>query len=463
MSRSRRILASLALAAAFAATGAGTPAAAITANVPGPGTTPIQHVVIIYQENHSFDNVLGQICVQVAAGTLVRPGADDPCNGTATGKLPGGAPIRLAQAKDVVPEEGHAPSQQIKAIDGGKMDGWANIRGCSKSQGYGCLTQFDGSQIPNIWALATHFAISDATFENAIEMSWPAHIEVVSSTNDGFQGDNPSVTSGEPSGPGWGCDSYRTAQWRPTPSVAWQWVPSCIPKKDGSGPFKPSPVPWVPTIMDRLEAAGLSWKLYTVPTSSGAYNWAVCPTFADCIYTSQHSDQVSNSAFNTDAAAGNLPSFSVLLPNGSSSQHNGVSMKKGDNWIGQAVNAIESGPDWDSTAIFITWDDCGCFYDHVPPPGGGLGLRVPMVIVSPYARAGYTDSSTASYSSMLAFTEHTFGLSPLGTADAAAYDYANAFNFSQAPLASVPMHMHPISLAERRFIRMHNRGKGGDT
>ena len=84
-------------------------------------------------------------------------------------------------------------------------------------------------------------------------------------------------------------------------------------------------------------------------------------------------------------------------------------MAVGDNWIGQVVSAIETGPDWASTAIFLTWDDCGCFYDHVAPPTG-LGIRVPMIMISPYVKAGTTDSNVASFASVLAFTETVFGL-----------------------------------------------------
>src|SRR5207247_9288506 len=103
------------------------------------------------------------------------------------------------------------------------------------------------------------------------------------------------------------------------------------------------------------------------------------------------------------------------------------------------VGAIEDGPDWSSTAIFLTYDDCGCFYDHVPPPSRNLGVREPMVIVSPFAKPGYTDSTNANFMSMLAYTEHTFGLAPLTQADAAAYDYANSFDYGQKPLAPIPM------------------------
>jgi phospholipase C len=96
------------------------------------------------------------------------------------------------------------------------------------------------------------------------------------------------------------------------------------------------------------------------------------------------------------------------------------------------------GPEWSSTAIFITWEDFGGFYDHVPPPAG-LGLRVPVLIISPYARAGFTDTHVASIASILAFAEHNFGLRPLASADSRAYDYRDSFDFSQLPNPPIPL------------------------
>jgi phospholipase C len=123
-------------------------------------------------------------------------------------------------------------------------------------------------------------------------------------------------------------------------------------------------------------------------------------------------------------------------------------MIKGDNWIGEMVSAIENGPNWSSTAIFITYDDCGCFYDHVAPgknpDGTQQGVRVPMVIVSPFAKPGFTDSTPATFASVLAFTEHTYGLAPLSTNDASAYAYSNAFDFTQAPAGAVPLHQSTV-------------------
>jgi outer membrane protein assembly factor BamB/phospholipase C len=401
-------------------------------------STPIRHVVVIYQENHSFDDVLGALCVQ-----------DARCDGATTGTLPDGTTVPLSQEPDLVPEIAHTIVAQTTAVDGGKMDGFGLIDGCTSAKGYACYTQYQPSQIPNLAALARGFALSDRTFESDAVPSWGAHVDLAAAQMDGFLGDIPVNAPGLPRGPlTWGCDSNNTASWRsPTGSVL--SIPSCIPNQDGSGPFAPSPAAWIPTIMDRLDGAGMSWRIY-----GGWGTWTVCPSFSDCVYGPQRNAAVTYNRVLTDASNGTLPNLSIVIPTGDTSQHNGWSMLKGDNWIGSVVGAIENGPDWRSTAIFITYDDCGCFYDHVPPPPG-LGIRVPMVIVSPYARAGFTDSTVASYSSMLAYAEHVFGLSPLFTTDGAAYDFANSFDYTQAPLGPVSMERRTIPAWERKWLREH--------
>jgi phospholipase C len=134
-------------------------------------------------------------------------------------------------------------------------------------------------------------------------------------------------------------------------------------------------------------------------------------------------------------------------------------MVAGDDWIGRVVSAIENGPDWDSTAIFITYDDCGCFYDHVPPPmnpdGKRQGIRLPMVIVSPYAKADYTDSHDATLASVLAFTEDTFGLPALSVNDAAAYDYSGSFRYNRPPRPPVRLHQTPVPPASIAWANKH--------
>ena len=222
--------------------------------------------------------------------------------------------------------------------------------------------------------------------------------------------------------------------------------------------------------MDRLDAAGLPWKIYGATheqavqpastSNSNGYGWSICPSFAGCLDTSQDANLVSSGNFQHAALNGHLPAFSVVTPGGPSftdSCHNGMSITACDNWAGSLVSAAENGPDWDSTAVFITWDDCGCFYDQVPPPAGlnadgtAAGPRVPLIIVSPYARPGYTDTTATTFAGILAYTEHNFGLAPLAANDAAAYDFSAAFDYSQAPLKPVPMTSRRLPYSARHL------------
>jgi len=319
--------------------------------------------------------------------------------------------------------------------------------------------------------------IADHTFQSDIAASWGAHLGLVAGTMDRFYGNNPCGNlPGLPPdcttatlGPGWGCDSNRDALWTSPGAPAGThptFEPTCIPDPAlpiaNGGAYRPTPVEWVPTLMDRLDGAGLSWRLYAgsgVQTNStgfqsGGYQWATCPSFADCLYTRQANNMVNMTQVLDDAKAGRLPAVSIVTPTLAKSQHNFYSMKLGDNWIGQVVQSVEVGRDWSSTAIFITYDDCGCFYDHLAPPTG-LGIRVPMVIVSPYARRAFTDTNVASYASLLAFTEFVFGLQPLAASDASAYNFLGSFNFSQPALATVPMVTSYVSTDELNYIKAH--------
>jgi phospholipase C len=428
------------------------------------GAVPVSHVVIIDMENHSFDNVLGKLCAEVAAGVITDR---QPCDGATTGVLSDGSVVPLTQATDIVAGVGHEVEGQQAAIDGGRMDGFDQISGCGRVaiSPYACYSQFDPSQIPNLAALAERYAISDRTFEFSSSPSWAGHMVLASGTQDGFQGDIPTPsTFTTKTGPGWGCDSYRDAQW--WDGSAFVLVPSCIPDRSGAGPYRPSPVSYVPTIFDRLDASGLSWKIYggSGPTKgySSGYGWAICPTFFECLGSAQKANWVPAQNVISDGGGEGLPNFSIVAPPSAVSQHNGYSMTAGDNWLGQVVRAIQSGPDWASTAIFITYDDCGCFYDHVPPPWASAGIRVPMVIVSPYAKLGATDSTPATYVSLLAYTENIFGLAPLASADAAAYDYGSSFDYTAPPAVGPPAMVHRvISAEEQAWIRAHPP-KGND-
>jgi phospholipase C len=294
--------------------------------------------------------------------------------------------------------------------------------------------------------------MSDRTFETSAVASWGSHLELVAATMDGFMGDQPT---GGSSGPGGGCDSGKDGLWTDSPKKPPILVPSCVPDQLGRGPYRPSPVRYVPTIMDMLSAAGRSWTLYSPAPDKGGYGWAICPTFYECLGSDQSKRVKDATAFPADAARGKLPNFSIVVPNPEDSQHNSRSLMEGDNWIASSVDAVMSGSDWESTAIFITYDDCGCFYDPARPPPGA-GIRVPMVIVSPYAKPRFVDHTVASFASLLAFTEHAFGIPPLpGGKDADAYDFMDAFAFADPPRPPIALPLHRVPPESLRWLGAH--------
>jgi len=469
-----RVILSIVIVVAAAATAGFGPTTSEPASDPA-DTTPIQHVVVLFQENHSFDNVLGRFCSLADSGVIDRA----HCAGATEGRLPNGHLVPLTPSPDLVTGVLHDPTSQRTAINGGKMNGFAKIPNCWHLDCYQQFTANHGtcgphqneSCIRNLVTLATKFALSDHTFEFRRSPSFGGHMAIITPSLDRFAGTEPDPsTFTKKTGPGWGCDSYRDEPWfNGTTHVK---VPSCVPDSDGNGPYRPSPVLHIPTLLDLLDIGAESWKIYGAQGYAGraalksGYLWSVCPTFYSCI--GHHSDRlVPAGDVLSDATNGDLPAYSLVTPVVFQSQHNYESMGVGDTWIGDVVQAIETGPDWDSTAIFITYDDCGCFYDHMNPMQyrANWGIRVPLVIVSPYAKPGFTDTHPATFASIIAFTEHVFSLPPLATCkilpsptcddDSTAYDYMDAFDFNQTPLPPARMTKTVIPDWEWATIRAH--------
>jgi len=429
----------------------------------GAATSPIKHVVVIMMENRTFDNVLGALCVE-----RVQSSDPAPCEGTKQGVLPDGSTIALSVAPDVQPSLNHSVNSHVKSLNYKKgvaqMNGFPTIPGCQKTPEpghvpYACYDQFDPqgtdkTSITNQTTLANTYTISDMTFESHTSASFISHLELVAGTHSYFHGDNPHYNRAmhpPPKGPGWGCESNEDTAWD-DPVLGAITVPSCVPDKNGNGPYRTSPVPYLPTIFDRLDAAGDSWKVYVNSLTSAR---SPCSYFWECLNSTQKNNVVKSNAFATDASKGNLPVVSFIMPQAQVSGHPTYSMQMGDNWLGTQVHAVENGPEWDSTAIFITYDDCGCFYDHVPPPVDGEGLRVPMFIVSPYAKPHFVDHTDATIASTLAYIESNFGIPPLGDEDSGDYDFSNAFDYSQTPLKPAKMVDNPLPAKERAWLLSH--------
>jgi phospholipase C len=189
--------------------------------------------------------------------------------------------------------------------------------------------------------------------------------------------------------------------------------------------------------------------------------WNPLPGFETVHADGQLANIQRSASYFRDAAAGTLPSVSWIVPNQRNSEHPPASIRAGQAWVTKIVNAAMQGPDWSSTAIFLSWDDWGGFYDHVMPPtvnGQGYGLRVPGLVISPYARTGYVDHQQLSTDSYLKFIEddflHGMRIDPLtdGRPDGRPFvaeeapglgDLRNDFDFRQPPRAPVLLPRHP--------------------
>src|SRR5215470_7917276 len=160
-------------------------------------TTPVQHIVVLYLENHTFDNLLGYWC-------RVHPGRCPVGGMPSSVTLSDGAVVTPSVTPDKVPGLGHDVAAQRAAIDHGRMDGWQHVPGCAAATRYACISGYTPAQVPNLAALASRFAISDRTFSMAGSPSWGGHLYAVMASLDGFRGDTPSSVRGATTpGPGW--------------------------------------------------------------------------------------------------------------------------------------------------------------------------------------------------------------------------------------------------------------------
>lgn len=396
----------------------------------------IEHVVVIVRENHSFNSVLGPFCARTQRCLGDDIGTLEP---TSTGT------VALAKAPDVVPNTDHSRWAQLRAWNRGANDHWDLIGGCSSSTGYACYQAYEPQQVPNATALAQNYALSDNTFTCQRQASWSDKLTWGSACDrNGFLGNNPQPFPGVPDNSGWGCTSNKGTPWSGDGGATYTKEPSCVPDYstglEFGGAFRATPVPEQVSLFENCDlVTTCTWVDYNT-----AKVWSPTQMRAYTVYN--HESRRTPAQFIVDAENGNLPSISFLtssLTKPSDSQHNGDSMLIGDNALQREVSAVMRGPNWGSTAIFITWDDCGCQYDPVAPN------RVPMIIVSPYAKAGYTDSRKTNFAGVVRFIEESFGLPSMNRHDRRKYDYRRSFNFSQQPLAGIAMKSTHVPRASR--------------
>jgi phospholipase C len=368
--------------------------------------SPIKHIVFMLAENRSFDNVFGRF-----------PGAD----GTTRARVKIGGRV---SSRPLVPEPyylwhdlGHDLRDAEAAIDHGHMDGFSHETYADVFGDKAAYQQLLPQDVPNLYAYAHAFTLSDRTFASVPTPTFPVHLHTIAA-QDGGVISNPQNGSNA-----WGCDAVKGT------FVLRQMAPGHLVKSFPCFTFA--------TLADSLTQAHLSWRSYAAPPSDFGYIWSTFDAIKPLRASPQWSDDVRDErTFEADARAGRLPAFSWVTPRAVESMHPPAPVCPGENWVVSKINAVMQGPDWNSTMIVLTWDDWGGYYDHVAPPAapvGSYGLRVPLLVISPYARRGTVSHTFYTFESVLKTAETLWGLPPLTSADRTAHTLLDTLDVKQAP------------------------------
>jgi len=436
------------------------------------GIHKIKHIIVIQQENRSFDSYFGSypgaVGIPMANGvpTVCSP---DPASGRCIkpyvdhSDRNGGGP--------------HNARSSVADVSAGKMNGFVaqaekarrgcldpNDPACANSRTPDVMGYHSGSDIPNYWAYARNFVLQDHMFEPSASWSLPSHLFLVSEWsayctrhNDPMSCRNALQTHKNekpPNAPTLGGTTSHRAGGQPI--YAWTDLTHLLYRQH---------VSWRYYVVSGSEPdcenpAALS--CVAVPQSAGTPGiWNPLPWFDTVKADHQLGNIQSVSHFYAAAKAGQLPAVTWIVPSGAVSEHPSAAVSAGQSYVTSLVNAAMRSPDWSSTAIFLSWDDWGGFYDHLAPPvvdQNGYGLRVPGIVISPYAKKGYIDHQTLSFDAYDKFIEDDFlGGQRLDPATDGRPDprptvrenvsilgnLVSDFNFKQAPRRPVLLPVHP--------------------
>jgi phospholipase C len=412
----RRSLSPSVLALSVAACGSGaavapgavvalTPGGSPAAHAHGAGHDLVQrfqHIVIVVQENRTIDNLFNGF-----------PGANTVTQGRDShGEYVQLEPVDLNSIYNV--EHTH-PSFELE-YDNGLLDGFnlAKVHGIDgqkyKGGPYFAYSYVPQNEVQPYWEIASLYALSDNTFQSNNGPSFPGHLYLVAGQS-GWVSENPDHTP-------WGCDAPpRTHVITMDPNNG---------KEDGRIFPCLDQTRIARTLADELDSRGLSWRYYTPALEANfGQNWNAFDAISAIRYSNYWTTNVISPETNflTDVQNGTLANVTWVIPAAANSDHDGVDTLNGPSWVASVVNAVGQSKFWSSTAIIVTWDDWGGWYDHVPPPQldyMGLGFRVPLLMVSPYTQPGTLSHVQHESASILKFVETTFALAPLSGADARA-------------------------------------------
>jgi phospholipase C len=373
--------------------------------------SPIKHVIFIVQENRSFNNLF----MSFPGATTATYGYD-----TTGGKIPLYAQS-LASGWDI----DHSSYAFWSACDGQgklpgtecKMDGWNNERASFGHPVNFAYAYTPRSETKPYWSLARQYVLADHMFTSNLDGSFVAHQYIVAAYASRSV-DFPASS--------WGCEGgARDTVLRLTAARTYgSSIRACYDN---------------PTIASEADTASVTWRFYAGGIDGDGGTWSSYQADRKIFYGTDWSSDVIHppAQFLSDVAAGTLADVTWITPTYETSDHPGLNSSEGPAWVASVVNAVGTTAFWKSTAIFIMWDDWGGWFDPVKPvyeDYDGLGFRVPLIVVSPYARKGRVTHRQYETASVLRYIEDTFGLAPLAQADRRASDPSqDVFNYGQTP------------------------------
>ena len=360
----------------------------------------------------------------------------------------------------------HLYVSYLKAYDDGKMDAFNQIifQVNQRPEGAKPYQYVNPAQIGPYWDMASTYGIANAMFQTQGSGSFTAHQDLIRGGTKITPKE--SLIDDPTSSQAWGCDS--------PPHTMTNLITTKLVYKHAKGPYPctssfPNSGASYTTLATTLDAAGVSWKYY-VPTYTNSGPGALWNAFAVIagIYNgSEWKTNISSPETNifTDIQNGNLASMSWVIPDGNNSDHPAYSKDTGPSWVASVVNAIGESAYWNSTVVIVVWDDWGGFYDPVAPPKidkqGGMGFRVPMLVISPYTafnstgKSPYISQTPYGFGSIIRYIEETFGLPSLGTTDKTSNSMSDMLNYKQSPRS-----FQPISAKYSRSYFLHQKPSG---
>jgi len=375
---------------------------------------PIQRVVYLMLENRSFDNIFGRF-----------PGADGVTVGLNLGQEQ-----PLIRCPDWLPGDlPHDTASALAQLNGGTMDNFG-IGKFGPLYGY---SQFSERDIPNYYHWAREFVLSDNFFGSALGPSYANHLYFIAASSGGAI-DNPENikvrVEGDREIKSWGIDAFGEDVF--------------VFVKDEHGNLtKHSTVFPLPTIGEELTKKDIDWAYYAAEPHQAGYIWSAYSSIPNVFLTELWDEHVwPVDEIMVDIEANALPPVTWITPRFQLSDHPPFSTGHAMNWVTDIVNAIMRSEMWEHTAIFITWDEWGGFYDHVVPPevdSIGLGMRVPMLVISPYAKRGFIDHEVGEFSSPLRFISDNWDLPYLNERISGTHNYSHVFDFDQKPRKPDPL------------------------